>query len=207
MSKKTLGSTSLFIVGYSRSGTKMMNQILDFIGVSDIVPEIHFFGQLYNIDRDKNNSKSKKELESLLDKLIYNVKSSSGSLNNDISFKEVRKDVTEFIDNAVEPLSPIIVYKKFIARINTQMPIDPTPRNAYYISDILEFIPNSKFIYMLRDPRDCILSQSVKWKKYTQMKKYSHAFRYKVNYNPSLMAKFWKNSYSEYKAVKKDKRV
>src|SRR5699024_9644683 len=57
-------------------------------------------------------------------------------------------------------------------------------------------IPNSHFLYMLRDPRDCILSQSLKWKKYYYEKgRPFDALRYYFNYNPSLMARFWKRSF------------
>ena len=45
------------------------------------------------------------------------------------------------------------------------IPCDQTPRNVFYIQDILELYSEAKIINMIRDPRDVLLSQKRKWKR------------------------------------------
>jgi hypothetical protein len=185
----------IFIVGYSRSGTKMMNSILDEIGIADKVPEIHFFEQFYQFE-NKSKINSLSENYQLIDGLIAVLERGGKKLENGIDVMDVKEKIYDYIkERRHKKITPIDIYKKFVSLINTQQPVDPTPRNAYYINNIADIIPESQFIYMVRDPRDCILSQSVKWRNYFYNKgRPFEAIRLKLNYNPSLMARFWKNS-------------
>ena len=51
------------------------------------------------------------------------------------------------------------------AENNKTVPCDQTPRNVFYIADILELYPDARVINMMRDPRDVLLSQKRKWKR------------------------------------------
>lgn len=188
----------IFIVGYSRSGTKMMNKILETIDVSDVVPEIHFFEQFYNFS-DGQNDEAYTDYNKLANKLCQIIRRGGRSLKSGITVDSVEKQLNTYVDNKPNGgITSLDVYKKLLDLINTKTPIDPTPRNAYYISNILELMPDAKFIYIVRDPRDCILSQSKKWRSYYYDKERPfEALRLILNYNPSLMARFWKNSYKQ----------
>lgn len=185
----------IFIVGYSRSGTKMMNKILSRIGLVNFVPEIHFFEQEYDFNSDENNTPlTNTQKNALARKLVSIVgrvgdKLDDGRTTSDFSSSYLAKV------NQLEAPTSLELYRLLTSMLSTKLEVDPTPRNSYYIKEIADLIPESRFIYMLRDPRDCILSQRGKWKNYFYNKKrYGEALRLWLNYNPVLMAKFWQRS-------------
>ena len=67
------------------------------------------------------------------------------------------------------PLAPTELFSAFLlyeALLNGKtIPCDQTPRNVFYIDEILKFYPQAKIINMIRDPRDVLLSQKRKWKR------------------------------------------
>ena len=74
------------------------------------------------------------------------------------------------------------------------IPCDQTPRNVFYIADILELYPNARVINMIRDPRDVLLSQKRKWKRRflggsdMPMKE---TLRDWMNYHPITISHIW----------------
>lgn len=195
---------TIFIVGYSRSGTKMMNKILEAMGVSDIVPEVHFFEQIYNFESSEKLSvrESKNIVQELIDSLRFRT---GDKLPNGIQVDNIESEMYQMVEknnNAIE------LYLAFLKLLNKKVLLDTTPKNAYFIRKIYESIPDARFIYMVRDPRDCILSQSQKWRKYYfQKKRKKDALRYFINYHPGLMARFWKNSLKELREAQKIKEL
>ena len=190
----------IYIVGYSRSGTKMINRILESMNVVSAVPEIHFFEEIYNFE--KLNILENEERKKLKERLIQNVRRREPDrIRNGLMLEEIESDLEKFIIKEND-LTALDIYKHFARLLNFgNTPIDSTPRNAYHIRKIKKLIPDAKFIYMIRDPRDCILSQSVKWKKYYIKGSYFESLRLFMNYHPFLMAKFWKNSLQEYESA------
>lgn len=72
---------------------------------------------------------------------------------------------------------------------------DHTPRNVYYLREILDLYPNAKVIVMVRDSRDVLASQKKKWR----MRFRGHnddplleALRLKINYHPVTTSLLWK---------------
>ena len=195
----------IFIVGYSRSGTKMMNKVLSKLDIADYVPEIHFFEQSYDFSNTKieqHRILQSGEAISLAENLVDIVARVGSHLDNGRSVSDVRESMITYI-NQDTGLTKLNIYHQLLSELSSRCPIDPTPRNAFYICEIAELIPDARFIYMIRDPRDCILSQRKKWKLYWYKKKRpGEAIRLWLNYNPLLMAIFWKNSLLSYEKAK-----
>jgi hypothetical protein len=77
------------------------------------------------------------------------------------------------------------------------IPCEQTPRNVYYIGEILDIFPEARVINMVRDPRDVLLSQKRRWKRPFLSGgdvPRSQAVRYWINYHPITISKLWNSA-------------
>ena len=77
------------------------------------------------------------------------------------------KEAAVFLDAlTANPETPAQLFSAFLYHEATEngktFPCDQTPRNVFYIKDILELYPEARIINMIRDPRDVLLSQKRK---------------------------------------------
>jgi len=93
------------------------------------------------------------------------------------------------------------VFKRFlfyeVANNGKMIPCDQTPRNVFYIGEILELFPKARVINMIRDPREVLLSQKRKWKRRFLGARgipLREALRSWVNYHPVTVSKLWNAS-------------
>ena len=192
----------IFIIGYSRSGTKMMSDLLEKTGLILRPPEIHFFGGLYNPKNEMDLLPIKRTL-----KHISNIQEKGLHYSYPLSKAEITTIVEKrFNNNKTAPAVEIYLsyFSYLISKYNKHLFLDATPRNIYYLDYLLKTFPQARFIYMLRDPRDNALSQKVKYKKYINRNKLE-ALRLFFNYHPYNVAKMWKNSLKNYKKNRNDK--
>jgi hypothetical protein len=97
--------------------------------------------------------------------------------------------------------NPLSIYELFLSAISHEnkstISCDQTPKNVYYLNEILAFFPQAKVINMVRDQRDVLLSQKNKWKRrFLGASKIpvSEAIRSYINYHPILTSKVWNSS-------------
>lgn len=204
MTGRGMHTNNVFIVGYSRSGTKLLCNLIEqgSDGDCEHVGELHYFGRLR---KDKELIKyHKKEL--IIRKLIQQY-----SRRKNFPFLDKEKLVAECISDATKLTSNDDVLQSTIDTIARLRQInticDGTPRNIYYLDEILNTFPKAKIIYMLRDPRDCIASQKIKHIKALENNDALESSRLQTNYNPAIMSLFWKSSLNCYKQFSKDPRV
>jgi hypothetical protein len=198
----------IFIVGSSRSGTTMMGRIL--ANHSDIFTfkELHFFGTIWT-----NNSESnldKKQQIDLLSRLLCIEKNGLFQQGNISDFNEIARTI--LIDKNVS--SPLSIYELFLAKTTSDnkcfIACEQTPKNLYYLKEILSYFPDAKVINMVRDQRDVLLSQKKKWKRRflgASSIPLSEAIRSYINYHPILTAKVWNSSLEYSTEFKDNKRV
>ena len=185
----------IFIVGSSRSGTTMMGRILGNHPSIFTFKELHFFGTIWT-----NNSESnldRKQQIDLLSRLLCIEKNGLFQQDNILDFNEIASDILAN-KNVSSPLS---IYELFLAKITSDhkcfIACDQTPKNMYYLNEILSYFPNAKVINMVRDQRDVLLSQKNKWKRRflgASTIPLSEAIRSYINYHPILSAKIWNSS-------------
>lgn len=196
----------IFIVGNSRSGTTMMGRILD--NHSDIFTfkELHFFGQLWS-SKDQSKILSQKQAVELCSRLLCIQE--FGILNQEKPTQFV--NVSETIIQRSN-LSPLEVFKLFLSHVtsknNNIISCDQTPRNVFYINEILQNFPNTKIINMVRDPRDILLSQKNKWRRRyfgASGIPFREAIRSYFNYHPITISKIWNTSINSVKTSKSDR--
>ena len=184
----------IFIVGNSRSGTTMMGRIFGKHPSVYTFGELHFFGQL--CAPPFSSELPKKAAAELASQLHCIQREGYRRYGNPRRFL---KEAEAFLENLdAYPETPAALFDAFLhhetAENGRTIPCDQTPRNVFYISDILELYPETRIINMIRDPRDVLLSQKKRWKRRflggssIPMKE---AFRDWMNYHPITISHIW----------------
>ena len=186
----------IYIIGNSRSGTTLMAKILGRGSDVFAFHELHFFEELCETDERKILTRSSAEL--LGAKLISIQEKGYFGLRNP---KDYLDESANMLSNIFDKdLNSITVYKAFLIyetkKHNKNYPCEQMPRNTFYISEIKQHLPASRFINMVRDPRDVLLSQKGKWKRRFLGKHVSlrETLRSWANYNPIVISKLWNST-------------
>ena len=190
----------IFIVGSSRSGTTMMGRILGNHSAIFTFKELHFFGSIWT--NHSEPTLDKKQQIDLLSRLFCIQQNGLFRQDNISGFHERASNV--LANKNVS--SPLGLYELFLSELTSDnmsyIACDQTPKNIYYLSEILSYFPDAKVVNMVRDQRDVLLSQKNKWKRRflgASTIPFSEAIRSYINYHPILTAKVW-NSSLEYSA-------
>ena len=187
----------IFVVGNSRSGTTMMGRILGKHRDVYTFGELHFFGQL--CAPSFSSELPKADALKLAAALCCVQREGYRTHGNPRRFL---KEAAVFLDGLTAyPETPARLFSTFLrheaAENGKTIPCDQTPRNVFYIKDILELYPEARVINMIRDPRDVLLSQKRKWKRRflggsdMPMKE---TFRDWVNYHPITISHIWRTA-------------
>lgn len=194
----------IFVVGYSRSGTKFICNLLEKASGSCVehLGELHFYGRISVSNQDVAEG----EAAGIIVKLAEQYAKRRGFPY------ETPNKVAELIDTErLQQATQVEVLRSFFTAVAEDRKLryvcDGTPRNAYYLPRILKDFSNARIIYMMRDPRDCILSQKQKPAKARARGQAAEARRLAYNYNPAVMARFWRSSLTSYESVADDPRV
>ncbi len=200
----------IFVVGNSRSGTTMMGRILGKHSDVYTFGELHFFGQLcappFSSElRPAEAAKLAAELR-CVQREGYRTHGNS---------RRFLKEAEVFLKGLTsQPETPAQLFSTFLHNEATKhgktIPCDQTPRNVFYIKDILELYPEARIINMIRDPRDVLLSQKQKWKRRflggTDMP-VKETFRDWINYHPITISHIWRTAVSAADQFAKHERV
>ena len=199
----------VFIVGSSRSGTTLMAHILNNHSEVYSFNELHFFEKLWIPDYQLiDESDAVKILHRLFcSARIHPYKNCSKNMfESEIDLLLMNK---KFPIYGLELFSTFLFYET--EKNGKNIPCEQTPRNLFYLMYILNYFKNAKIICMVRDPRDVLLSQKLKWKRIFKSKKepypISEAIRNWINYHPITISLLWKASVKSILPYLSDNRV
>ncbi len=185
----------LFVVGNSRSGTTLMGRILGKHPKIYTFGELHFFGQLCS-PTIVSHFLSPKMAEELAAQLFCIQREGYRTHGGPRRYREVARSFLRTLCKF--PETPAALFLSFLRYETTKnkksIPCDQTPRNVFYIDEILRLYPEAKIINMIRDPRDVLLSQKRKWKRRflggTDMP-IKEMLRDWGNYHPITISRIW----------------
>ena len=197
----------IFVVGSSRSGTTMMGRILGNHTDVFTFNELHFFGTIWSKHSEKRLSKT--EQVNMLSRLLCIQENGLFNQKKISDFNEKSKSILQN-----KNCTALLVYELFLNTITfenkSNISCEQTPKNMYYLDEILSHFPDARVINLVRDQRDVLLSQKNKWKRKflgASSIPFSEAIRSFVNYHPLLTSKVWVSSLQYTRKYKKHKRV
>lgn len=212
MTEKNLNiNTVIFIVGNSRSGTTMVSQILGQNNQVFSFNEIHFFEQLVASELLCTNI-GLGEAQELFSKLLEIQR--KGYLHTGKHFQFINEAFYAIKNTHRMGLRHIDIYKMFLSyetlRHDKLVACKQTPRNVFFLNEILSLFPNAKIINMVRDPRAVLNSQKGKWKlKFLGLDKIplAETFRSWINYHPLTVSKLWSGAIKSSLKFQNNKQV
>ncbi len=172
--------------------------------------ELHFFGQL--AAPPFSSKTHTKEIEKLASQLFCVQREGYRTHGKAHRFLS---DAQTFLTGLTRyPDTPAALFEAFLrheaAENNRIIPCDQTPRNVFYIGDILELYPEARIINMIRDPRDVMLSQKKKWKRRflggSDMP-IKETLRDWMNYHPITISHIWRTAVNAADQFAKHERV
>ena len=187
----------VFVVGNSRSGTTMMGRILGKHPSIYTFGELHFFGQL--CAPPFSSKVDKKEIEKLASQLFCIQREGYRTHGN---LRRFLDEAQSFLERLTPyPETQAALFEAFLYHVAAEkgraVPCDQTPRNVFYIAEILQLYPKARIINMIRDPRDVLLSQKKKWKRRFlggSDLPIKETFRDWVNYHPITISYIWRTA-------------
>jgi len=174
----------------------MLARILQRSPNVHVFRELHFFERLWH-HNDADRILSDKEVAWLVSQLLQT--SQTGVMNARYDTDASEEALRLVHENGLRNCTALEVYKSFMrSRANRakpgSSPCEQTPKNGFYLKEILTGMPTSKVIRVTRDPRDVLVSQKRKWKRRevsVSTMTLLERFRLFVSYHPLLVGRLW----------------
>ena len=155
----------VFIVGMGRSGTTLLRTILDANSETLFPPEakvIIHLKQRYNHKKKWTNQL----IDNFLDDLYTEVKFAK---NWNINITDLRNQILKYdLKDINFPILIKLIYLNFPSNFDKKsikVLGDKNPSYSLFIPELKEVFPNIKIVHLIRDYRDCILSNKKLFKR------------------------------------------
>jgi len=199
----------LYVVGNSRSGTTLTSRILGKHSQVFSFKELHFFEQMWMPSVTPEILDEKQALK-LLGRLI-SVQRDGYYTPQDASVYHAEAKI--IYDQLVTPATAPVLFEHFLAYMTQKsgktIACTQTPRNLYYVGDILDLYPDAYVINLIRDGRDIVLSQKNKWRKAfgDNPPPLRETIRRWANYHPLTISLLWNSAVDAIEPFKDHPRV
>jgi hypothetical protein len=185
---------AIFVVGNSRSGTTMLGRILGRHPLVHTLPEIHFFEELWSPEAGREHW-SRDRTEALLARLASVVHDGYFTQGDAQRYASAAAKIADQPGAMTGPVTAFMAFLQAEASTHGKtIPCDQTPRNVFYLEEILHNFPRARVISLVRDPRDVLASQKGKWKRRflgAGNIPLKEALRAWANYHPLTMTRLW----------------
>jgi len=137
--------TPIFLFGVGRSGTTLLQTIINAHPKMGMLPENHFLLNFYLPTIGKNPTPFDRD-KALKDEEFCRIPERLRKPLKDQNFESATKFYYELL-------------KEFAAENKLELAGDKDPEHINYLPHIFKEFPKAKFIHIVRDPRDVILSR------------------------------------------------
>lgn len=190
-----------FVVGASRSGTTMTGRILGLNPQVFMLNELHFFEQRWQ-EADRGRRLGRSEARALLVGLFSTQRDGYFFQHQNEQYGPEADDLLTrhgLADGTHEKHEMLSIFAGHEAALHGKVRwCEQTPRNVYYIESIRSVFPEARFLQVIRDPRDVLLSQKNRWKRrrLTDPSKWPRRemIRQWLNYHPITILKLWQGA-------------
>jgi len=166
----------IFILGVGRSGTSLLQSMLNAHSQIAFTPETHFIR--YYLSKKINWENAKESIVN--DKYLHNL---------DIDISAILNNTKNAKDFYIQALN-IYLKKK-----GKQFIGDKDPKNIEYLKTIKSYFPNALIIHIYRDPRAVIASRlKAEWSKNNPLWQHILAYKAQINYFRKNRNSFHKNT-------------
>jgi hypothetical protein len=189
-------SRMIFVVGNSRSGTTMLARILGGNRSVFMFYELHFFEELYD-PQSEDNPLPRDEACRLAALLLARQRNGYFSPGDLTRFSSEARDLVKRLPDPVSSshvFASVLNYEAL--RNDKTVPLEQTPRNVFYMREILDQYPQALVLNIVRDARDVVLSQKLKWRRFWNAPRVprSQCVRFWANYHPVTISLLWNSS-------------
>jgi Sulfotransferase family len=183
----------VFIVGPPRCGTTLCSRVLAQSPTFFVPGDTYFMEDVFTRFRTSDALKTETARTALVDRLatIYQRFNAPEDHERLTGLLNHPKNRHELIANAT---SWDKAYAAFMQMQATSAAatrwVNHAPKDVFYVSELAQAFPSSKFVFCIRDPRDFMLSYKYKWRATSQ----DNVNRITSLYNPILTALLWRAS-------------
>ncbi|MES2131772.1 MAG: sulfotransferase [Bacteroidota bacterium] len=168
-----------FIVGIGRSGTTLLMSMLNSHPELQATPEVNFFVFFYGSWKHKTDFTEADfvKVEFYMSKYDDRKQVSGFEWKTELFRENIRNSPEINFEIIYKCFYESFVYAGAPKAISHNF--DKNPINTLFLQDIIDILPNSKFIFLVRDPRANFLSRKEKLKKrkadiYLDTKRWTH---------------------------------
>jgi len=194
-------NSPVFIVGTPRSGTTLTANILGRHSRIFMSEENHFFEDIYahrsNLGNPANSAIARQRIFSRLSTMYerHNQAVAQLRINKLFSTLDRESACASWMDykNVLSWIMELQAREMDKPRWGNN-----TPKDVFYIDEIMAFYPDAKILVCIRDPRDFVLSYKYRWQVTTE----DHKNRLKSLYHPVITSLLWKSTVKRIPKIK-----
>jgi hypothetical protein len=205
-----VGHKVIFVVGNSRSGTTMLGRILGRSSEVLTFNELHFFEQMWTPSIPAGKIGLEKAIQ--FTARLLGIQREGYYAQSDLSqYGDEAERLVAALPGELNAPQVFAAFLGYEANLHGKtIACDQTPRNIYYIHELLTYYPNAYIVHIIRDPRDVLLSQKNRWRRRGFAKKripLRESVRYWVNYHPISVSLLWESGIKAWEKHKGHSRV
>lgn len=153
----------ILVAGNSRSGTTMLAKMLGRHTLVHTLQELHFVEELWSPD---DGPLSTEQAVEVAERLLHNAQEWYHRRPEKGRFQHSARTLVAALPApvlATDVLAAVLAHEA--ERAGKRVALEQTPRNVFFLAPLLDRLPGTRAVVVVRDPRDVLLSQKNWWRR------------------------------------------